>query len=123
MRRRGAGAVAVIALIVVIVASLVWIVYYSMGSSTPKPPESTGPGAELDQVEVGCINCGHRGRVPKDTLGAMGPAEGKAKGAGQMCQCPQCNKYCLGRDVETDPDKGGERVRAGDKWFHIPAKN
>lgn len=93
-RKTGASAVVVVALIVVILACVGIIVYWTAGKGPPAPPE-TATGLAQDTVGVQCFaqGCDWKGWWPRTGMSAK--EKGKGLKGLELYKCPTCGKLSV----------------------------
>ena len=109
MRKTGAGAVAVVALVVVILACVAFIIYWVTKSGAPAGPKDMSKM----EVRLKCVTegCGWTKTTTRGEAEQMpyGPA---FDGVGEFHRCPDCGKCSVG-EVAKCAECGKEYVNRG----------
>ena len=100
MRRKGAGAVGVVVLVVVILACIGFIIFWRAKSGPPPVVETHENESHIDTYVCKAPGCGfHIDMFPSDAAKQKrGPAfDGSGK---EMMKCPKCGKFSLVKRVD-----------------------
>ena len=92
MREKGAGTVAVVVLVVVILACVGFIVYHVAGSRSSAGPDDA---SVVEQRDYKCAACGWSKSMADLEADEMEKGPGAKEGE-EFRKCPKCGKFAVG---------------------------